>query len=123
VLLFAAADGITGHEVWASNGRRTALDDDVATGPGSSSPRQFTIVGSHIFFTADDNRTGTELWAIPRAAVVRALGMRDGADVADLVAPPSDRRTGRHAVPPGWPLFPTPGGFRGRRGDRLMPSP
>jgi len=67
ICLFAATDGIAGHELWQSNGTATGtnLVQDIAIGPGSSSPYGFTVVGDTVFFIADDNTTGRELWKVP----------------------------------------------------------
>jgi hypothetical protein len=47
---------------------------DIASGPISSRPSGFTSAGSKVFFSADDNVTGTEVWAV----WVSALGVRGG---------------------------------------------
>jgi ELWxxDGT repeat protein len=82
--LFAASDGLHGLEVWRSDGTApgTVLIADIAPGPSSSSPRDFTVLGPRMFFSADDNATGRELYEIPGVAVqlpeaaVRALSDR-----------------------------------------------
>ena len=66
-LVFSAFDG-QGVEPWRSAGtafgtRRLA---DIAPGALSSSPMGFTAVGPNVYFAANDNTTGFELWAIPR---------------------------------------------------------
>jgi ELWxxDGT repeat protein len=65
-VLFAADDGVTGRELWISDGTPlgTRLLHDIWPGPGSSNPSGFTAVGDLVFFTADDGSTGRELWVI-----------------------------------------------------------
>ena len=38
---------------------------DIAAGIASSSPYGFTVVGTNVFFIADDSMTGRELWKVP----------------------------------------------------------
>jgi ELWxxDGT repeat protein len=71
--LFAPLDAETGIEPWISDGttdgtRRIA---DIAPGARSSlaGSRTFAVTRTHVFMAADDGRTGSELWAIPRAAL------------------------------------------------------
>lgn len=68
ILYFAANDGVTGNELWRSDGTEsgTFLIADLEPGnvygtPLSSSPRQFTNVNGTIFFTANVNNQ-SELW-------------------------------------------------------------
>jgi ELWxxDGT repeat protein len=76
--MFSAADGVHGLEFWASDGWSAArLVNDIAVGAGSSEPNLFTAVGPLVFFGANDNRTGGELWAITRAALHRAFNLPD----------------------------------------------
>ena len=82
--LFAASDGLHGLELWRSDGTAagTVLVADIAAGPASSSPRDLTVVGHRLFFSANDNVSGRELYEIPGVAVqlpeaaVRALSDR-----------------------------------------------
>ncbi|HZI65440.1 MAG TPA: hypothetical protein VFF17_02640, partial [Thermoanaerobaculia bacterium] len=52
----------------------TWMVQDIAPGPVSSRPAGFTRTASKVFFSADDDVSGTELWAIP----AHALGVRGG---------------------------------------------
>jgi uncharacterized repeat protein (TIGR01451 family) len=75
LLLFSALDEAHGLELWRSDGTAagTWLLQDIAPGPEPSSPRSFAVTDSYVFFTANDNTTGFEPWAIPRAALGSAL--------------------------------------------------
>ncbi len=66
-IVFAASDGATGMELWQSNGAEagTLLVEDIAPGTGSADPSSLTIAGSQLFFMADDNSHGRELWVMP----------------------------------------------------------
>src|SRR6185295_16412478 len=45
----------------------------IAPGPFCSSPMGFFGAGTKIYFVANDNTTGFELWALPKVAVGSAL--------------------------------------------------
>jgi ELWxxDGT repeat protein len=67
VVIFSAQDGGSGRELWSSDGTAdgTHLIKDISPGAGpsaSSNPRRLTVVGSRIFFAADDGTSGSELW-------------------------------------------------------------
>ncbi|QGJ71482.1 Hypothetical protein PBC10988_31870 [Planctomycetales bacterium 10988] len=61
---FTANDGITGTEVWMSDGTSggTHLVKDIKPGSDSSGSGRFTNVNGTLFFTANDGSLGTELW-------------------------------------------------------------
>lgn len=69
-VLFAADDGISGRELWISDGTAlgTRLLHDIWPGPSSSNPADLTALGDLVFFTADDGTSGRELWVIDTAA-------------------------------------------------------
>ena len=68
-LFFTANDGTTGDELWKSDGTEagTVLVKDIFPGaigriPFSSSPNFLTDVNGTLFFNANDDPTGNELW-------------------------------------------------------------
>ncbi len=63
-VFFAADDGVSGIELWKSDGTEsgTQLVRDISKGPRSSRPRDFVILGDAVFFVADDSLSGFELW-------------------------------------------------------------
>ena len=63
-LYFAANDGISGAELWTSDGTPagTTLVADISPGATSSEPAHLTDVNGVLFFTANDGIHGTELW-------------------------------------------------------------
>ncbi len=68
-LLFSADDGISGNELWGSDGTTagTALVKDIVPGAAGSSPANlyramWAQVGPMLFFSADDGTNGRELW-------------------------------------------------------------
>jgi ELWxxDGT repeat protein len=66
VLYFSAWTPDAGREAWRSDGTAagTFRITDAAPGPLSSSPSRFIRVGDRLFFVADDNVHGFELWAL-----------------------------------------------------------
>src|SRR5262245_9309086 len=69
-LFFSADDGVTGRELWRSNGRATGtvLVKDIFPGsspygsPYGSNPEHLAAVGGRLFFAARDPEHGVELW-------------------------------------------------------------
>lgn len=47
------------------------LFTDIAAGPASSNPEHFAVLGDTLYFAADDQRTGRELWAAPLPSAPR----------------------------------------------------
>jgi ELWxxDGT repeat protein len=79
-VVFAAADHPHGMELWRSDGTSggTVMIQDIRPGPASSQPfyypepgYRWTVSGSRVFFTADDETTGYELWSVPVSALSR----------------------------------------------------
>ncbi|TWT77000.1 Peptidyl-prolyl cis-trans isomerase A precursor [Posidoniimonas polymericola] len=77
-LFFVAEDGVSGRELWASNGTSagTRLVRDIFTGNDpvlgtarSSAPIELTAVGDTLFFTAVELTNGRELWKSDGTAV------------------------------------------------------
>jgi ELWxxDGT repeat protein len=83
-LYFSATNATaSGAELWRSDGQaggNTILLKEIRTGGDSSNPRQFTVVGSMLFFTADDG-SGEELHVSNGRT-----GAANTARVADIVA-------------------------------------
>ena len=66
-LFFAANDGVSGVELWSSDGTSsgTSLVADLNTTPntsGSANPSNLTVIGTTLYFTANNGIRGTELW-------------------------------------------------------------
>jgi ELWxxDGT repeat protein len=63
-LFFACDDGITGNELWRSDGTEagTTLVRDINPGGRSSGPFQITEVDETLFFRAETRVHGAELW-------------------------------------------------------------
>ncbi len=69
-LVFAADDGVHGHELWVARGGTVQLYQDIAPGSAPSGPVDLRVVGPRVYFAADDGIRGRELWAVKVAAVV-----------------------------------------------------
>jgi ELWxxDGT repeat protein len=64
LFLFAADDGASGRELWATDGTTagTRRVRDLRPGPGGSSPHDLVPLGGKVYFVADDGG-GEALWA------------------------------------------------------------
>ena len=86
ILIFSAADGTAGQELWISNGTGpgTYRIKDILDGIGSSNPREVTSTGSLVFFAADDGVAGEELWKSDgtEAGTVRVADIRTGPETS-----------------------------------------
>ncbi|RCH77088.1 MAG: hypothetical protein DBX04_02005 [Candidatus Poseidoniales archaeon] len=84
-LFFTADDGISGMELWKSDGTNsgTMIVSNIAANGSSSWPGQKISVGDTLFFTANDGISGYELW--------KSNGTYSGTSlVKDIVAGSSD---------------------------------
>lgn len=63
-VMFFATDGVTGVELWKSDGTTadTALVKDIFPGPLWSAPSHLTALNGTVMFCANDGVTGGELW-------------------------------------------------------------
>lgn len=63
-LIFIANDGVTGNELWATDGSElgTVLIKDINPGASGSDCRNFIATSSFVFFTATNGADGYELW-------------------------------------------------------------
>jgi ELWxxDGT repeat protein len=80
---FAADDGVSGFELWKSDGTDagTARVKDISPGASSSSPIGFAVFNSALYFQADDGASGLELWKSDgtEAGTVRVKDINPGA--------------------------------------------
>ena len=65
-VFFFASDGISGAELWASDGTKegTVLVKDINPGPASSYPSELVDMGDYLFIVATDASNGRELRAL-----------------------------------------------------------
>src|SRR5205085_4663061 len=63
-LFFIADDGVSGPELWKSDGTSggTVLVKDIRPGAAGASLDNLTDVNGTLFFSADDGTSGPELW-------------------------------------------------------------
>jgi len=63
-VFFSNSDGISGHELWKSDGTGagTVLVKDIAAGVSGSDPSRLADVNGTLFFAASDGGSGFELW-------------------------------------------------------------
>ena len=86
VLYFTACDGVSGVELWKSDGttERTAMVKDIVPGSNSSSPTKLTKVDDVLFFSADDHINGFGLWRLTLPTLSRRCGDSNADDVIDI---------------------------------------
>ncbi|MHA7629548.1 ELWxxDGT repeat protein [Corallococcus sp. M7] len=63
-VFYAADDGVSGRELWVTDGNATVARrvKDVRPGAYGGTPRFLTRMGGRLFFVADDGAHGPELW-------------------------------------------------------------
>ena len=63
-LVFLANDGVSGVELWTSDGTSagTTLIKDINPGISNSSVNSINLLGNELWFTANDGTHGTEIW-------------------------------------------------------------
>jgi ELWxxDGT repeat protein len=79
ILYFSANDGVSGYELWKTDGTSsgTTQVSDIHPGISNSYPGSLTAIGNTIYFGANDGIRGFELW--------KTDGTRDGTSlVADI---------------------------------------
>jgi large repetitive protein len=93
VLLFAADDGLSGRELWATDGTATGTrkvrdinrqdrEDGWYLLPGTSDPGSLVRLGDVVLFAADDGLSGRELWVTDgtEAGTRRLRDLRPGTE-------------------------------------------
>jgi ELWxxDGT repeat protein len=70
VALFRGNDGVSGEEIWRTDGTAagTVLHQDLNPGAASSSPSPWTLAGPFLLASADDGTTGPEPFLMPSMA-------------------------------------------------------
>lgn len=65
-LLFSARDAVHGEELWYSDGtpETTTLWSDLNPGAAGSTPYGFQVIGSSVYFSAETEAEGRELWKL-----------------------------------------------------------
>ena len=86
-LVLVANDGLSGFELWTvtDQGEDPRQIADISTGNTSSSPEELTVVGNHLYFTANDG-TGRKLWSTTQDFGVPTLVNGAGTDPRQLTA-------------------------------------
>ena len=86
-LVLVANDGISGFELWAISAEGTNLRQisNLANGNTSSSPKELTVVGDRLYFTADAG-SGRKLWSTSLQLETPVLVNGAGEDPKHLTA-------------------------------------
>ena len=83
-LYFTADDGVSGVELWRSDGTAagTFMVRDIYPGSESAEPSEFTALGNRIYFVADDGLSGQEVWTSDgtEAGTMMVSDLRPGSD-------------------------------------------
>jgi ELWxxDGT repeat protein len=93
-VFFAANDGVSGFELWQSDGTEagTVLVRDIRSGAASSAPQQLIALGNQVVFLANDGLTDLDPWKSDgtAAGTVKIADTNITAGLA--IAGPFDRR-------------------------------
>ena len=78
---FTANDGVSGAELWQSDGSvtGTTLVKDIIPGAGGSNPGYLTLAPTGLFFIANGGVTGREPWLLPLGASLASSNGSSGA--------------------------------------------
>ena len=98
-LFFAANDGVSGRELWSSDGTAagTVRVADVNPGPGSGRVAELAVAGGRLYFAAYDPVHGSELW--------ESDGTAGGTRLAADLAPESASSYPKHLAAVGSRLY------------------
>lgn len=98
-VFFTANDGVSGRELWKSDGSQggttrvadlfPGTDGGVPEVPNSSDPQHLTVAGGRVFFSAANGDSNRELWvhdplADPQTFQVRDINIGDSSDPQEL---------------------------------------
>ena len=92
-LYFSAQDGVSGFELWKSDGTEAGTvrvkDINLNLGGGSSSPAGFTVFNGALYFWAGDGVLGVELWKTDgtEAGTVCVKDINPGAGSSTNISP------------------------------------
>jgi ELWxxDGT repeat protein len=88
-LLFSADDGVSGRELWKTDGTSAGTErlKDIWPGPEAGWPSSLAGIGSLLYFSADDGVNGRELWVSDgTSAGTRMLEIQPGPSGSDPYA-------------------------------------
>jgi ELWxxDGT repeat protein len=75
LLYFSAEDGVSGRELWQSDGTEagTVMVQDINPGSAASDPQDLVAMNNKLYFSADDGVHGRELWDPPAVLTPKSL--------------------------------------------------
>lgn len=82
LLFFVADDGVTGRELWRSDGTSdgTFLVSDIYSGSFSSEPNELTDLGGNVYFRASDG-TNIPNWPNQHNGLYKSDGTKNGSSL------------------------------------------
>jgi ELWxxDGT repeat protein len=91
VVYFQANDGVSGEELWVTNGTAdgTRLVADLVPGPGGAAPNPLVLAGNRLFFSAVTQETGREPFLLEVGAILDFHAWTEASGLAGLDAAPS----------------------------------
>jgi ELWxxDGT repeat protein len=69
MVYFSANDGVTGYELWRTDGNISTRVADINSGISDSGPDELTVFNGQLYFQASDAAHGVELWKSDGATV------------------------------------------------------
>jgi ELWxxDGT repeat protein len=90
-VVFRATDGVSGRELWRTDGDGVTRIKDINTGPEDSFPSWPAVLGDTLYFSAEAEASGRELWSTDGTAAGTVLVGEirpgtDGGSPAELTA-------------------------------------
>ncbi|MFT5724394.1 MAG: ELWxxDGT repeat protein [Bacteroidia bacterium] len=86
-MFFTARTDSTGLELWSTTGTSASIVSDLLEGPAGSEPKTLTMANGYLYFTADDEVHGRELWYMNASCLKANMTVIDAICAGDSIHP------------------------------------